>query len=74
MTVRQKAPGRDEIAAGRAAAGLTQEAAGALVHVARRTWQDWERGERTMPAGLWELFWLKAFGSVPRDRRADTPR
>jgi hypothetical protein len=25
------------------------------VHVARRTWQSWEYGDRAMPPGLWEL-------------------
>jgi DNA-binding XRE family transcriptional regulator len=43
----------------RVAAGLTQEQAGALVGVARRTWQDWERGQRRMQPGLFELFNLK---------------
>lgn len=38
---------------------LTQEDAGALVHVSRRTWQDWERGVADMHPGLWELFNIK---------------
>ena len=38
---------------------LTQEEAGAVVKSARRTWQDWERGRRKMPAGLFDLFKLK---------------
>lgn len=38
---------------------LTQEAAGALVKVARRTWQDWEAGARKMPPGLWDLALLR---------------
>ena len=36
-----------------------QEEAGAVVKSARRTWQDWERGRRKMPAGLFDLFKLK---------------
>lgn len=38
---------------------LTQEAAGARVKVARRTWQDWEAGARKMPPGLWDLALLR---------------
>lgn len=29
------------------------------VHVARRTWQSWEYGDRTMLPGLWELLTIK---------------
>lgn len=29
------------------------------VHVARRTWQSWEYGERAMLPGLWELLGIK---------------
>jgi len=52
-------PSPDSIRQMRVAAGLTQEQAGALVGVARRTWQDWERGQRRMQPGLFELFNLK---------------
>ena len=52
-------PAAKEIAAARAESGLTQEQAGAVVGVARRTWQDWEAGRRRMPAGLFELFLIK---------------
>lgn len=52
-------PSPAAVKAARSAAGLTQEQAGAAVGVARRTWQDWERGERRMPPGLFELFNLK---------------
>lgn len=47
------------VKAARLAAGLTQEQAGSLVGAARRTWQDWERGQRRMQPGLFELFHLK---------------
>lgn len=53
-------PTPSAVKAARLASGLTQEQAGALVGVARRTWQDWERGQRRMPAGLFELFNLKS--------------
>jgi len=43
----------------RRAAGLTQEQAGATIGRARRAWQDWELGNRRMPAGLFELFQIK---------------
>ena len=47
------------IRATREAAGLSQTAAGALVHSGLRTWQQWEAGDRRMHPGLWELFLLK---------------
>lgn len=43
----------------RLALGLTQSQAGALVGVTDRAWRYWERGERVMPKGMWELFNLK---------------
>jgi len=30
-----------------------------LVHVALRTWQQWEAGDRRMPPAAWELFCIK---------------
>lgn len=44
---------------------LTQEEAGAVVHVSRRTWQSWETpsgqaNHRKIPIGLLELFCIKA--------------
>jgi transcriptional regulator with XRE-family HTH domain len=56
-------PSPAAVKAARLAAGLTQEEAGAAVGVARRTWQDWERGQRRMPPGLFELFNLKRTAS-----------
>jgi putative transcriptional regulator len=57
-------PGREPnpaaIRAAREAAGLSQTSAGALVHSALRTWQQWEAGARRMHSGLWELFRIKA--------------
>lgn len=47
-----------EIKAARAAANLTQSAAGASVGATLRTWQDWESGARAMPLAPWELFLL----------------
>lgn len=52
-------PTKEAILSARVSAGLTQEEAGAEVKSARRTWQDWERGRRKMPAGLFDLFKLK---------------
>jgi DNA-binding XRE family transcriptional regulator len=43
----------------RRAAGLTQAQAASLVHASLRAWQQWERGDRRMHAGLWELFLIK---------------
>lgn len=47
---------------------LTQEQAGEIVFVSRRTWQDWERGVAEMHAGLWELFKIKTKGMTPLER------
>jgi putative transcriptional regulator len=43
----------------REAAGLSQTAAGALLHTTCRTWQQWEAGDRRMHPAFWELFTLK---------------
>lgn len=43
----------------RAKAGHTQEQAAHTVGVARRTWQDWERGIAAMMPGLFELYLIK---------------
>ncbi|MGP8437828.1 hypothetical protein ACT2FY_39055 [Paraburkholderia fungorum] len=58
-------PSPDEIRAAREKAGLTQEAAGALVSSSkqpRRTWDKWETtneaNAREMPLPTWELFLL----------------
>ena len=52
-------PSAAEIAAAREAAGLTQQAAAALLHTSLRAWQQWEYGERKMHPAFWELFALK---------------
>lgn len=48
------------IRAARAAAGLTQTAAAALLHTTCRVWQQWEAGDRKMHPAFWELFRLRA--------------
>ncbi len=45
--------------AARAAAGLTQAQAGALIYTPLRTWQDWEAGRRPMHPAFFELFLIK---------------
>jgi len=55
-------PSPEEIRSRRAAAGLTQTAAAALIHSSKRTWQDWEAGIARMHPGLWELFLFKTAG------------
>lgn len=52
-------PAPAQIKARRQTCRISQESAGALVQCAERTWQGWEKGDREMPAGLWELFLLK---------------
>lgn len=39
--------------------GLSVKEASKVVRVSERAWYHWERGERVMPLGLWELFLLK---------------
>lgn len=53
------APTPNEIREARRKAGLSQTAAGVLIHSALRSWQDWEAGKRQMHAAMWELFLLK---------------
>jgi putative transcriptional regulator len=61
---REQHPARNptpaEIAAAREAAGLSQRAAGELIHCSLRGWQDWEYGHRAMHPAFWELFRRKA--------------
>jgi DNA (cytosine-5)-methyltransferase 1 len=57
-----KPPSATNVFAARAAAGMTQTEAAAVVHAALRAWQAWEaqgKNRRQMPAGLWELYLLK---------------
>ena len=49
----------DDVRAARKAAGLSQTEAATLVHVALRTWQQWEAGDRRMHPAAWELFCIK---------------
>lgn len=53
-------PAPDAIRAARAAAGLTQTQAAALIYCTLRGWQDWEAGKRAMHPAFFELFLLKA--------------
>lgn len=52
-------PQPSEIRGMRKTAGFSQTAAGALVHVSCRTWQQWEAGDRRMHPAFWELFRIK---------------
>lgn len=52
-------PSPSDIRQSRLALNLTQSQAGALVWVTDRAWRYWERGERVMPKGMWELFLIK---------------
>jgi DNA-binding transcriptional regulator YiaG len=50
-----------EVCAARAAAGLTQKEAAALIFCSWRTWQDWEAGVRRMHPAFW-LCWRMVRG------------
>lgn len=52
-------PDPEQVRERRKLAGLTQTQAATLVCAKLRTWQDWEAGNSSMHAGLWELFNLK---------------
>jgi DNA (cytosine-5)-methyltransferase 1 len=54
-----KQPTPAEIIKTRKDAGLTQTQAAALIYSALRTWQHWEKGDRVMHQGLFELFKIK---------------
>lgn len=49
-------PTPDQIIAARHAAGQTQTEAGRTVFAPLRTWQNWEAGDRRMPAAAWVLY------------------
>lgn len=53
------APTTQQIKQARLDARLTQAEAGAVVHVSKRGWQDWELGVRDINPAAWELFLLK---------------
>lgn len=58
-------PTPEQVRAAREAVGLSQTAAGVLVHTTCRTWQQWEapvgdRNHRRMHPAFWELFRIKS--------------
>lgn len=54
-----KQPTPDQIRSKREAHKLSATNAASLVHVAVRTWYQWESGDRHMPLAAWELFNIK---------------
>ncbi|PUE43638.1 hypothetical protein B9Z34_02075 [Limnohabitans sp. Hippo3] len=54
-----KSPQPDQVKVTRQALGFTQKESADMVHYSLRAWQLWEAGDRTMPAGVWELFLIK---------------
>lgn len=55
----RQSPAPDAVKAARAAVGLTQTQAAALIYCTLRGWQDWEGGQRAMHPAFFELFLLK---------------
>lgn len=49
----------EEVRRARTWAGLTQEAAAAVIGYTRRAWQDWESGARGMRRALLEMFYSR---------------
>lgn len=54
-----RSPTPEQIREARRKAGQTQAQAGAAIYATRRTWQNWEAGERSMHPALFELYVLK---------------
>lgn len=54
-----KSPQPDQVKVTRKALGFTQKESAEMVRSSLRAWQLWEAGDRTMPAGIWELFMVK---------------
>lgn len=52
-------PTLDQIKESRTDAGLTQTQAAALIYSELRTWQHWEKGDRSMHPAFFELFTIK---------------
>lgn len=48
-----------EISCLRKSLNITQAEAAKVVHVSKRTWQQWELGQRKMHPAFWELFEIK---------------
>ncbi len=55
-------PTPEQIKKARMDAGLTQSQAADLIYSELRTWQHWEKGDRDMHPGLFELFVIKVGG------------
>ena len=78
---RVSVPSPAEVKAARERAGLTPQAAGALISSAeqpRRTWEKWEKekgtvNHREMPQATWELFLLLT-DQHPSLSLTETPR
>lgn len=62
-------PEPTQVKVARAAAGLTQTQAAAVVYSTIKAWQTWEDGTRRMPPGLWELFHIKT--GIPYQKTAE---
>lgn len=62
-------PTPQQIKSARAAAGLTQEQAAAVIHKKQLAWQRYESGDRAMDAAYWELFLIKTGQSAERERK-----
>lgn len=54
-----KQPSPADVKSARAAVGLTQTQAAALIYKKLLAWQRYESGDRAMDAALYELFLLK---------------
>lgn len=59
MSTQHRSPAPELIAQVRTGEGLTVREASALIRGSVHAWEAWERGERRMHPGLWELFLTK---------------
>ena len=64
-----KQPTPADVRSARAAVGLTQTQAAALIYKKLLAWQRYESGDRAMDAAYWELFLIKTGQSAERERK-----
>jgi DNA-binding transcriptional regulator YiaG len=67
-------PSADEIAALRAANGLTQAAMARLLHTSAGVFRQWESGNRRMHPAMWELLRIKLAHNTDSQPRPKTAR
>lgn len=60
LQIEMESPSPEKIKKSRMDAGLTQTQAADLIYSELRTWQHWEKGDRSMHPAFYELFTIKS--------------